>query len=253
MERLVRKSIERHEMRTRSDNTSPFVYARVAGFTYLATILLGIFSVNFVTSALIVTNNSAATANNILSHEILFRFGVAGEILMYTLVILLAFSLYVVLKTVNRNLALLALLWRTAEAIVGGSVTVFSGLFPLLLLHSEASFSPAQTQALVGLFLDVRHSGLDVVLIFIGMGGTLFCYLFYKSQYVPRILAMWGMLTYMTMLILSFVSMLTPDLSESIRMAFYAPGGLFEIVFGLWLLIKGINVEQWKKRFPADD
>ncbi len=239
-------------MRTRSADRSPFIYARVAGFTYLATILLGIFSVNFAASALIVTNDSAATANNIVSHEMLFRFGVAGEILMYTLVILLAFSLYVVLKTVDRNLALLALLWRVAEAVVGASVTVFSGLFPLLLLHSEASFSPAQTQALVGLFLDVRHSGLDVVLILIGMGGTLFCYLFYTSRYVPRVLAIWGILTYMTMLILSFVSILTPDLSESVKIAFYAPGGLFEIIFGLWLLIRGINVEQWEKRVAAD-
>jgi uncharacterized membrane protein len=50
------------------------------------------------------------------------------------------------------------------------------------------------------------------------------------------------------MLILAFVSILLPNLPETIKMAFYVPGGLFEIIFGLWLLIKGVNVEQWEKR-----
>ena len=167
---------------------------------------------------------------------------------MYALVVLLSWALYVILKTVNKNLALLALLWRLAEAIIGCGVTVLSGLIPLLILSGDAAFEAEQSQGLVGLFLDVRSAGLDVVLIFIGMGGTLFCYLFFKSKYVPGILAAWGMLTYLTMLILSFLSILLPNLPEAIKMTFYAPGGLFEIIFGLWLLIKGINVEQWEKR-----
>ena len=110
-----------------------------------------------------------------------------------------------------------------------------------------------QLQALVGLFLQVRSAGLDVILIFIGMGGTLFCYLFFTSKYVPRILAAWGMITYVSMLILSLVSIISPNFPESVKMIFYAPGGLFEILFGFWLLIKGVNVEQWKKRALESD
>jgi len=228
-------------------NTSPLIYARVAGAAYVITILLGIFSVSFVESKLVVPGNSATTAENILAHELLFRVGIVSEIMMYVLVVLLAWALYIILKTVNKNLALLALLWRLAEAIIGGGVTVLSGLIPLLLLNSGIAFETQQLHALVGLFLDTRSAGLDVVLIFIGMGGTVFCYLFYKSKYVPRILAAWGILTYLTMLILSIVSILTPNFSEVIKMAFYAPGGLFELIFGLWLLIKGVNAEQCKK------
>jgi hypothetical protein len=205
-------------------------------------------AVGFVESRLIVSGNDAATVNNIMANELLFRIGIVGEIMMFVLVVLLSLALYVILKTVNKNLALLALLWRLGEAIIGGGVTVLSGLIPLLLLNGEAVFETEQLQALVGLFLDVRTAGLDVVLIFIGMGGTVFCYLFFKSKYVPRILAVWGMLTYLSMLILAFVSILLPNLPETIKMAFYVPGGLFEIIFGLWLLIKGVNVEQWEKR-----
>jgi hypothetical protein len=195
-----------------------------------------------------VPGDDAATVNNIMANEMRFRISVASEIMMYALVVLLSLALYVILKPVNKNLALLALLWRLGEAIIGGGVTVLSGLIPLLLLHGEAAFEAEQLQALVGLFLDVRSAGLDVVLIFIGMGGTVFCYLFFKSKYVPRILAAWGVLTYLSMLILAFVSILSPNLPEAVRMAFYVPGGLFEIIFGLWLLIKGVNVEQWRKR-----
>jgi hypothetical protein len=194
-----------------------------------------------------VPGDDAATVNNIMANEMRFRISVASEIMMYALVILLSLALYVILKTVDKNLALLALLWRLGEAIIGGGVTVLSGLIPLLLLNGEAAFEAEQLQAFVGLFLDVRSAGLDFVLILIGMGGSVFCYLFFKSKYVPRILATWGMLTYLSMLILSFVSILTPNLPEAVRMAFYVPGGLFEIIFGLWLLIKGVNVEQWEK------
>ena len=105
-----------------------------------------------------------------------------------------------------------------------------------------------QLQPLVGLFLAVRGAGLDVVLIFVGAGGTLFCYLFFKSKLIPRILAAWGMLTYLSMLILAIVSILVPDILESTKMIFYAPGGLFEIIIGLWLLIKGVKIQQISSR-----
>ena len=235
-------------MTNRTTETSPLVYARVAGLAYVTIIMIGILGVGFLVESNIVSGNNAATVNKIRANELLFRIGIASEIMMFVLVVLLSLALYVILKTVNKNLALLALLWRLGEAIIGGGVTVISGLIPLLLLDNEAVFETEQLQALVGLFLDVRNAGLDVVLIFIGMGGTVFCYLFFKSKYVPRILAAWGMLTYLSMLILGFVSILSPNLPETVKMAFYAPGGLFEIIFGLWLLVKGVNVEEWKNR-----
>ncbi len=231
--------------------TSPLVYARVAGLAYVIIILLGMFGVGFVESKLVVPGNDGATVNNIMAHELLFRISIYSEIMMFALVILLSLALYVILKTVNRNLALLALLWRLGEAIIGGGVTVLSGFIPLLLLHGDAAFGTEQLQAFVGLFLQVRNAGLDVVLIFVGLGGTIFCYLFFTSKYVPRVLAAWGVVTYLSMLILASLSILSPNLPETIKMAFYAPGGLFEILFGLWLLIKGVNVEEWEKRASA--
>jgi len=224
----------------------PLVYTRVAGLAYLLVIMLGIFCVSYIDTRIIVLDDNAATADNIMNNELQFRISVASEIIMYLLVILLSHALYVTLKSVNRNLALLALLWRIAEAIIGAGVAVLTGFVPLLLLNNKAAFQQEQLQAFLGLFLNLRSAGLDVVLIFIGMGGTIFCYLFFKAKYIPRILAAWGMITYLSMLILALVSILSPDLPESAKMFFYAPGGLFEIIIGFWLLIKGVKIEKKK-------
>ena len=155
-------------MNARITETSLIVYSRVAGLAYVLVILLGILSVGFLVESNIVPGNDAATVNKIMANELLFRIGIIGELMMFVLVALLSLALYIILKTVNKHLALLALLWRLGEAILGGSVTVISGLIPLLLLNGEAAFEAEQLQALVGLFLKVRTAGLDVVLIFIG-------------------------------------------------------------------------------------
>lgn len=218
-------------------------YARIAGLFYIIVILLGIISVNGIESSLIVPGNVATTYRNIIENEFLFRIGVVSEAFMYLLVILLSWSLFIVLKSVDKNLALLALLLRVAEAIIGASTIVLSGLIPVLLIKIDNIFSPEQVQTLVKLFLDVRQSGLDIVLMFIGVGGVIFCYIFYHSNYVPKFLAGWGIFTYLTMLLLSFTSLLLPDIPETIKISLYAPGGLFELIFGFWLLLKGINLQ----------
>jgi len=226
--------------------TPPRIYARVAGLAYIAVILLGIFSVSYIDTNIIVPGNDAATVNNIQTNELRFRISVLSEMVMYVLVVLLSLALYVILKSVNSNLALLALLWRLGEAIVGVGVAVLGGFVPLLLLKHGEAFEAGQLQMLAGSFLDIRNAGLDVVLIFTGVGGTLFCYLFFRSRFIPRILSVWGMFTYLSMLILAVTGILVPNLPESIKMGFYVPGGLFELTVGLWLLVKGINIEQWK-------
>jgi len=219
------------------------VYVKVAGLTYIVIILLGIFSANVIESGLIVPGNDAATFRNIVEHKFLFRIGVASEVLMYFLVILLSSSLFIILKTVDKNLAMLALLMRVAEAIMGAATVVLSGLVPLHLITIDRVFPSEQIHTLLRLFLDIRGSGLDIVLMFIGVGGSIFCYLFYKSNYVPKFLACWGIFTYLSMLFLSFASLISPDISETFKMVFYIPGGLFELIFGFWLLFKGINVK----------
>jgi hypothetical protein len=240
-------------MTNRAAETSPLIYARVAGFMYMLIIIIGVLTGLFIDSTLIVSGNDAATATNIIANDFLFRIGIAGILIMYAGVVVLSWALYILLKTVNKNLALLALLLRLAEAVLGGATVLISFIILLLLNNKGYStvFETEQLQALVGVFLNVRTAGLDIVLLFVGLGGTVFCYLFFKSQYVPRILAVWGIFTYLSMLILSFVSILFPNHPAMIEIVLYAPGGLFEIIFGFWLLFKGVNIRQWNKHTSA--
>ena len=235
-------------MISRPTEISPRVAARIAGLAYVLVILLGIVSVGLVESRLIVPGNDAATVNKIMANEFLYRAGIAGELMMFVFVVMLSLALYLILRPVNKDLALAALFFRFGEAIIGVGVTVISGLIPLLLLDREAVFEPGQLQALVGLFLSVRTAGLNIVLIFVGLGGTVFCYLFFKSKYVPGPLAAWGIATYVLMLILSFVNILFPDRPAIIEVVLFSLGALFEMIFGFWLLFKGVNVEEREMR-----
>ena len=220
--------------------------ARVAGFLYLLIIITSLLSMIFVESNLIMPGNDAATFNNIMANELLFRIGVAYDLIMFASVVILSLALYVILKTVNKNLALLALFWRLAEAIIGG-VTVLFSFIVLQLLNGEgysAVFETEQLQALVGLFLNVRTAGLTIVIVFLCLGTTVFCYLFFKSRYVPRILAAWGIFSFLLMLIYSFVNILLPNSPAMIQTVCWTPAILFEVIIGLWLLFKGVNVQQ---------
>lgn len=231
-----------NDMTSRGAEASQQLYARVAGAAYLLIIIIALSVVNVADRGLIVQGDDAATASNILANDGLFRVGIVGILIMYATVVVLSAALYVVLEPVNRNLALVGMVLRLAEAVLGGA-TVLLSLGVLALLRSDAStgFDTAQLHALVGMLLDVRTAGLDVVLVFVGPGGAVFCYLFFKSRYVPRWLAAWGVFTYLSMLALGLLSILWPGHPVMIESVLYGAGGAFELLFGGWLLVKGLD------------
>lgn len=215
--------------------------AKVAGLAYLLIIITSILSMIFGPFKLTVPGNAAATFNNILGNELLFRIGAAYDLIMFASVVILSVALYVVLKPVSKNLALLALLWRLGEAILG-CLSVLSSLIVLQLLNGEnysTVFETEQLQALVGLFLSVSSAALSIVFVFLSLGSIVFCYLFFKSKYIPRLLAALGIFSFSLMLIGAFANILTPN---NAFMVFSVPAILFELAIGSWLLFKGIKV-----------
>jgi hypothetical protein len=224
--------------------------ARVAGLAYLLIIVTSTLLMVFGYSKLIVEGNDAATFSNFMANELLIRITAAFELIMYASVVILSLALYVVLKTVNKNLALLALLWRLIEAIMG-CLAVLSILVVLQLLNGEiysAVFKAEQLQALVGLFHDVQSATISLLIVFFSLGSIVNFYLFFKSKYIPRILAVFGIFSFLLVLIKAFLVILFPNIPETIQIVFHIPGLLFEVIIGLWLLFKGVNVEYWEKR-----
>ncbi|MEJ2193833.1 MAG: DUF4386 domain-containing protein [Ignavibacteriaceae bacterium] len=181
-----------------------------------------------------------------LGNEFLFRFGSVSILILYVTVIILSVLLYLILKSVNKNLALIAMVFRIGEALLGVTTVLISYIL-LGLLNNQfnaTSIANDQLKILVTALLDARTTGLYLVLLLVGLGGTLFFYLFYKALYIPKILSIWGMFTYLSMLILSLISILLPDLPDMIESILFGLGTLFELTIGIWLLFKGINIQQ---------
>ena len=164
---------------------------RVAGLTYVIIIVIGVLNSIFIDARLIIYEDINLTINNILSNEFLFRFGSTSVLILYALVMLLSVILYLILNDVNKNLALLAMVFRISEALLG-ITTVLISFFILGLLNNQfnvKTIENTQLNILVAALLDLRTIGLYIVLLLVGLGGTIFFYLFYKSFYIPKILS----------------------------------------------------------------
>ena len=107
-------------MTDRTAETKPQIYARIGGVLYLIIIAAGLFAQAFVQDKLIVPADAAATATNIMAHESLFRLGIVADLMTFLCAIVLTMILYVLLKPVNRNLALLTVLLNLVQDAIGG-------------------------------------------------------------------------------------------------------------------------------------
>jgi len=123
--------------------------------------------------------------------------------------------------------------------------------FAALLLLSGAdyltAFTADQLHALVPLFLDLHEYGIHINSMFFGLWLLPFGYLVFKSGYIPRILGILLIIGCFGYLIDSFTFFLLPNFYATInQFTLFTRYG--ELLFPLWLLIKGVNVEQWEKR-----
>src|SRR5437870_8492975 len=130
----------------------PRLLARVAGTIYLAITACGLFAYLYVRGQLIVSGDAGATAASIVSHEQLYRAGVAAALVVVMANLPLGLIFYELVKIVNRPLARLGLLFIAASATLEAG-NVLNYLAPLLILNIPgyaAAFDSSQVQALAG-------------------------------------------------------------------------------------------------------
>ncbi|MHC4104233.1 MAG: DUF4386 domain-containing protein [Planctomycetota bacterium] len=225
------------------DNTSLRKIARIAGLLYLIIIVSGIFSEMFVRSNLIVPGDATATANNILASESLFRIGFASDLIMVMCDIGVALAFYVLLKPVNKGLALLAAFFRLVQAAILG----FNSLnhFAALLLLSGADyltvFETDQLHALVMLFLKMHTHGYLISGVFFSLSLFVLGYLFMKSDYFPKILGVFLVFATFGYLLDSFTNFLLPNYAAITEWFVVASAVIAELSLCLWLLFKGVR------------
>ena len=225
-------------MNTQDNETSPLVYARIAGLLYLTIIIFGISSEVFIRSNLIVFGDAMATANNILASEHLFRLGFAADAIMVLCDVAIAVLFYVLLKPVSKTLALTAAVFRLTQASILG-FNLLHYYAALLLLNGSgytSAFETDQLHALAMLFLDMHRHGYDLGLIFFGLSSLVLGYLVVKSDYFPALLGYGLMMAGVVYLIGSFTLFLLPDYASIIQPIYIVPL-VAELSFCLWLLI----------------
>ncbi len=212
----------------------------MAGFLYLIYLVFHIFANVIGRSKLVVLGDAAATAQNIMASEWQFRIGFVSDLISAVLFLLTAWALYVLLKPVNKNLALLFLLLNLG----GVAIECFSDLFLFAssLLLSGADylkvFQTDQLQALSMLSLYLYKNGFTIAQIFFGAWLFPLGYLVFKSGFLPRILGIVLMIHCATWLMTALQPFLFPGF-VAITYVSWPLGFIAEVGLTLWLLIMG--------------
>jgi len=222
--------------------TSQYKAARLAGLLYLIAMATGLFAEFYIRfpSTLVVSGDVAKTASNIMANERLYRMGIANNIITFAIDVVLIWALYVLLRPINRNLALLAVFFRLVETTIACIAII--NYYVAMEFVSDAdhlkAFDSNQIQAL-SILHDTYALTFIVVAIFLGLGSTVFNYLLFKSRYIPKVLAAWGIFSSLLLLISQFAIVIFPKVEKTIIPACYAPIAIDEIALGFWLLFRG--------------
>lgn len=222
---------------------------RTAGVLYLILILTGIYAQFFVRSGLIIPGNAAATANNITSSESLFRIGIASDLIMIICDVVLALIFYVLLKSVNKSLSLLAAFFRLIQAAIL-SVNLLNLFFALQLLNNPDylnRFLQSQLNSLIMLFLNIHNIGYSIGLVFFGINCFIIGYLILKSGYIPKILGVLLLFASIGYLTDSFANVLLVNYKsyqDIFAIIVFVPALFAELTFCLWLIFKGNKIPE---------
>jgi hypothetical protein len=233
---------------------SPQAYARIGGALYLIIIVIGGLGEALVRGNLIVPGNATATFERIVASESLWRIGVAGELVLLVCAVPLALILYVLLRPVDRNLALLAILFNLVtiaiEAVAG--LHLVATLFPLAHADYLKALDPQLLHALAYFSTRSHGHGFGIALVFFGVECVILGYLIFKSSYLPKVIGVLMQIAGLCYLTNSFAHILSPPLADFLFPAVLLPALVGETSLCLWLLVKGVNVPKWEDTMRAN-
>jgi len=226
---------------------NPQVYARVGGVLYLMIIAIGFTEEFFIRGRIVVSGNAAATFANLQKMELLWRAGIAMELLIVILTVVLAVVLYVLTRPVQKELALLALLFNVIAIAVESAyaIQLVEALFPLGSNAYLSAFTPDQLHAMTAMAMKAHVIGFGIALLLFGPFFFVTGYLMFHSGYFPKVLGVLYYLAGLAYMINGVVLLLAPRLAGRVFpiMGFSFIG---ELSFALWLLLKGVGTERWR-------
>ena len=200
---------------------------------------------NFVVvEGLIVAGDSAATAKNILEHELTFRFGILGFFVVLICDVLVTWALQIYIKRLNNELSWLAAAFRLVyTAIFAVAITHLYLALPILR-SSSAAFSTAQREMQAMISLEIFQQGWLIGLLFFGFHLLTLGYLILSTKHVPRaigLLLLFAGLAY-TLDTFAHFALVNYDDYKNIFLPIVAiPAAVGELSLCVWLLIQGFK------------
>lgn len=219
-------------------------YARLAGLLYLVIIVCAGFSEGYVRSGLVVSDDTAATAQNIMQSEGLFRLGLAADLVAFLCDAVVAILLYWLLKPVSNILSLAAASLRLIAHPAIGSLNLLNHYAALKLSSGTgflSAFEPEQMETWALLFMDFHSMGYLIAGAFFGLHCLLLGYLLVKSDLFPGFLGVLLVIASVGYLTESFGMILVPAYEELYIWMVAVSAGIAELTLCLWLLIKGVK------------
>jgi len=215
--------------------------ARLAGLLWLLMFVAGPIA-QIIRDKLFVPGDMAATANNIMANEFLFRLGFVSDLIMMIIFVLLPLALYKLLSSINQNQALSMVIL----AIIGTAINIINLLneFESLHLLSGAAylsvFTVTQLQAQAMLSYDLYLHGYEIANVFFALWLVPLGLLVYKSEFLPRFLGILLVVGGCSLLLNVFVHFLFPSYPV-INTILLIPQTIAEVLSMGWLLVKGIK------------
>lgn len=221
---------------------SRFNWARGAGLAYLAVAVLAGFAEFSVRQTMVVDGDSATTLANISAQSGLYSLAGVADLFVLLLDVFLAIAFWVLLKPVNRHLALAALILNLLRLPWMGANVVFH--FGALLVADGAlgSFSPDQVNDMGRLFLDLHHIGYTANGILFGAWCFVIGWLFVRSGFMPKLLGYGMMIALAGYWSDMFVVFLAPEHADAVSPIAVMPAATGEIAVAIWLTVMGGRV-----------
>ena len=231
-------------MTTTSIDNSQRTAAKVAGIAGLLTVAIVVFGNFVLLGPLVVPRNAADTARNILAHETQFRAALICFISYGMGAIVVLTALFVILEPINRGLALAGVLFRVVFAMLW-LIAPLNSLAALRLLGDAPYlkiFEPDRLQALARVQLAGSFDDYYVGLPFLGLAATVCAWLWFRSKYIPRGLALYGVIASAWCVLCAFIYLVFPHFNKIVNdWWFDFPMALFELVVSVWLLVRGLR------------
>ena len=222
--------------------------SRILGIAFLLQFVTSFLSGTLLSPLWNVPGNIGETMINIAAMPWLFQLSILVDMLTVFGVVFLGAMLYLTLQKQNKTMALVALGIYIVEAVLLAASKLSA--YSLLLISQEyaATGQPAVLQTMGNLALQsMNFVGSTLHVMAFGFGALLFYPLLYRSRVVPRPLSLWGLVTVIPVL----VGMITAVFGYALPFILFVPYVPFEFVIGIWILIKGVKVEEGAESSPT--